>query len=235
MHGKASLSQGYMPYRHERQTEILIPRKNQDVSPDVGGGTTPRNDVEPRSRNPAPAIRIYCRAKEIEGGTRRRDLRRWQIYGLGEPACQMCSRKESMAIPLSGKALLNEKMTPYNSAIAATYVGNCKVCSLRENLCEIVNAWEETCHSKWNVFIHIKQNCWIIFVLRSIVLFDKYKKNIRFKTLVSKTFAHEITVNGGEKAASHDEFAILTTRHERVFRLYGIVTRFYSPPIEISQ
>lgn len=38
-----------------------------------------------------------------------------------------------------------------------------------------------------------------------------------------------------EKAASHDEFAILTTHHERIFRLYGIVTRFYSPPEEISQ
>lgn len=29
-----------------------------------------------------------------------------------------------------------------------------------------------------------------------------------------------------KKAASHDEFAILTTR---LFRLYGIVTRFYFP------
>lgn len=32
------------------------------------------------------------------------------------------------------------------------------------------------------------------------------------------------------KTADHDEFAILTTRHERVFSSYGIVTRLYSPP-----
>lgn len=89
---------------HERQTEILIPRKNQDVSPYVSSGT-PWNDVGREVEQPRASggIRIYCRAKEIEGKTRRRDLRHWRIYDLGEPTCQTRSRKESMAIPLSGK------------------------------------------------------------------------------------------------------------------------------------
>jgi len=70
--------------------KILIPRKNQDVSLDVSSGTTPWNDVDREAEQPRASggIRIYCRAKEIEGGTRRRDLRHWRIYDLGEPTCQ---------------------------------------------------------------------------------------------------------------------------------------------------
>lgn len=71
---------------------------------------TPRREVVQFPSTPhAPAIRIYCRAaEEIEGGahTPQRFTTPANLRPRGA-GMSNAPRKESMAIPLSGKTLLN--------------------------------------------------------------------------------------------------------------------------------
>jgi len=93
-------------------------------------------------------------------------------------------------------------MTPYDDAVTA---GSCKACHkvfYEKNFANCKRAKRNEI-SERNVSINIPQNCGIdhmcCCVCATAVSFDR-RKNIRVEnSLVLKTLAHEITVNGEEE------------------------------------
>lgn len=109
-----------------------------------------RDHTTLRARARAPAIRIYCWAEEIEGcgSSAQRFTTPANLRPRGVGMSNAFSEKESMAIPLSGKTLLNRERHLYKQSRATNNVTFTRERE-RENSAKCKN---KHTHTKRNVF-----------------------------------------------------------------------------------